>query len=327
MSCRSPWTSSSPPCAPPPSPPGCGCSRSRRGGRSASSSSPKSSVNRSPASRATSSCCTIRACSTGCARAPTSGSPCRRRGRDRSSATCWPVCPAMIRSSPRSAAGRARARRTRPRRVRQLSAPGGRLGRDGRARLARGGSRSGPARRAAAPHRPRARHRHRHRPTAGAARATRVGRAGRRREPRDGGPGPRAAEPGRTSRTAPCAWPTCIACRCPTRASTWSCCRWCCITPRTPRRRWPRRRGFSHPACRLLVIDLAAHGRQRPDRASRPSLARLRGRGGRVDVVCSGAVGRRAARRGRRPPCRARSASASGPPPAPPPTHRELEHA
>ena len=39
--------------------------------------------------------------------------------------------------------------------------------------------------------------------------------------------------PSRACRTARCGRPTCTACRCPTRASTSSCCRWCCTMPRT----------------------------------------------------------------------------------------------
>ena len=69
--------------------------------------------------------------------------------------------------------------------------------------------------------RPPARHRHRHGPAAGTggARVPTHG-AGRRCQPRHAGAGPRAPGRARPGRTAPCARPTCTACRWPTPAST-----------------------------------------------------------------------------------------------------------
>ena len=60
---------------------------------------------------------------------------------------------------------------------------------------------------------------------------------------------------------ARCARPTCTGCRCPMPASTWWPCRWCCTTPRTRPRRWPRPPACCGPDGLLLVVDLAAHDR------------------------------------------------------------------
>ena len=116
-------------------------------------------------------------------------------------------------------------------------------------------ARAGTAAAAARGRRPRVRRRLPHRRDRALGEARDRGRSLDRRAGARQGAGRRA----RSCRTSPGRRASSKSCRSTAARWTWRCCRRRCITRRSPRRRWRKRRAILKPGGRLLILDLRPH--------------------------------------------------------------------